>query len=90
MKNFKKLIVLAFLITAGACNDAIDIAQPGRLPADVAFQNVADLQDGLIGLYALFDTTSEIQFNSVFADEISIGFDNGGQGLGNGGVRFCT
>ncbi len=88
MKNIKKLVLLAFLITAGACNDAIDIQQPGRLPADVAFQNVADLQDGLIGLYALYDTTSEIQFNSVFTDEISIGFDNGGQGLGNGEYGF--
>ena len=88
MKNIKKLVLLAFLITAAACNDAIDIDQPGRLPADVAFQSVADLQDGVIGLYALYDTTSEIQFNSVFADEISIGFDNGGQGIGSGEYGF--
>ena len=61
------------------CNDAIDIIQPGTLDADAAFQTVSDLELGLLGVYNEFDYTPAIQFNAAFTDELSIGFDNGGQ-----------
>lgn len=89
MKNINKLfqfILLAFFIVG--CNDAIDIEQPGRLGAAQAFKTVADLQLGLFGAYDQFDTSTEIQFNAVFTDEISIGFDNGGQGISDGSYGF--
>ncbi|MEO9512583.1 MAG: RagB/SusD family nutrient uptake outer membrane protein [Flavobacteriaceae bacterium] len=88
MKTYNKLFILVVLIVFSGCNDAIDIDQPGRLPTEEAFKNLADLQDGLTGLYGLYDTTSEIQFNAVFTDEVSIGFDSGGQGIGNGEYGF--
>lgn len=89
MKLFKNIYILSFLaIFAVACNDAIDIEQPGRLGADQAFATVGDLQLGLLGAYNSFDHTSEIQFNALFTDELSIGFDNGGQGLGDGTYAF--
>lgn len=89
MKNIKKLIQFVFLIFfIIGCSDAIDIEQPGRLGAEEAFQTVADLQLGLFGAYDQFDTTPEIQFNAIFTDELSIGFDNGGQGLGDGSYGF--
>tara|TARA_R110001592_G_scaffold157863_1_gene388779 strand:- start:3056 stop:4546 length:1491 start_codon:yes stop_codon:yes gene_type:complete len=83
MKNYKKIIglFLAFSI-AVSCNDAIEIDQPGRLGAEQAFNSVADLQLGLLGAYSNYDQTPEIQFNAIFTDELSIGSDNGGQGLG--------
>lgn len=80
--------MLAVAFSVAACNDAIDIEQPGRLGADQAFSSVSDLQLGLFGAYNGFDHTSEIQFNALFADELSIGFDNGGQGIGNGTYGF--
>jgi hypothetical protein len=86
MKNYKKIFYflgLAAMLTA--CNDAIDIAQPGRLDADAAFENVADLQAGLYGVYDNYDISTEIAFSSIFTDELSIGFDNGGQGLADYG-----
>ena len=54
--NFIVLIIGVLV----SCNDAIDIQQPGRLPAEVAFETVDDLESGLLGLYALFDVTQEI------------------------------
>ena len=90
-KNIKSLniflLVSALFITI-SCTDAIEITQPGRLGADQAFKNVNDLQLGLSGVYSTFDHSSEIQFNALFTDELSIGFDNGGQGLGNGTYGF--
>ena len=75
---------LLFLSLAYSCNDAIEITQPGRFSADNAFQSVEDLSLGLLGTYNQLDITDQISFNSTFTDEISIGFDNGGQGLGDG------
>lgn len=86
MKNLKNLFLI-FGVFAGlvACNDAIEIDQPGRLDADAAFQTVADLQAGLFGVYDQFDLSPDIAFQSIFTDELSIGFDNGGQGLADYG-----
>ena len=82
MKNIKKLI-MTIGIFAGlvSCNDAIEIDQKGRLDAEAAFQSVADLEAGLFGVYDQFDTSPDIAFQSIFTDELAIGFDNGGQGL---------
>ena len=86
MKNLKNLFLI-FGVFAGlvACNDAIEIDQPGRLDADAAFQTVDDLRDGLFGVYDQFDLSPDIAFQSIFTDELSIGFDNGGQGLADYG-----
>jgi len=90
MKNIiNKLFLFAlFTFLTIGCNDAIDIEQPGRLGAEQAFKTVADLQLGLLGSYGTLDVTQEIQFNAVFTDEVAIGFDNGGQGIGNGEYGF--
>ena len=37
------------------------------------------------GVYDNFDLSGEIAFSSIFTDELSIGFDNGGQGLADYG-----
>ncbi|MGB5377235.1 MAG: hypothetical protein WBN26_04560, partial [Muriicola sp.] len=86
MKNYKKLFYLFGLVTMFvACNDAIYIDQPGRLDANAAFENVDDLRAGLFGVYDNYDLSTEIAFSSIFTDELSIGFDNGGQGLADYG-----
>jgi hypothetical protein len=86
MKNLKNLFLIFGVFTGlVACNDAIEIDQPGRLDADAAFQTVGDLRDGLFGVYDQFDLSPDIAFQSIFTDELSIGFDNGGQGLADYG-----
>jgi len=86
MKNYKNLLSLILVIGwLTACNDAIDIDQKGRLDAEAAFQSVDDLEAGLFGVYDRFDITPDIAFQSIFTDELAIGFDNGGQGLADYG-----
>lgn len=86
MKNIKNIfLTLGVVAGLASCNDAIEIDQPGRLDADAAFQTVADLQSGLFGVYDNYDISTDIAFQSIFTDELSIGFDNGGQGLADYG-----
>ncbi len=75
-----KYIFLGFVALTLSCNEAIDIEQVGRLGAEAAFQDVTDLESGILGSYNQFDYTPSIQWASNFTDEIAIGPDNGGQG----------
>jgi len=76
----KKIITFIFsLALFTACEDAIDIDQVGRITPDVAFQNLQDLQDGLIGVYTKYDLVQDIAHSSTFTDELSVGFISGGQ-----------
>lgn len=79
MKNIKLIFGFVVAFSLFSCEDAYKIDQPGRLTADVAFETVADLELGLIGLYNRLDLTPEIALSAYFTDEVSIGIDNGGQ-----------
>ena len=81
MKKINKLLFVGLLAVLMGCNDAIDIRQPGRLDAANAFRSVQDLQLGLLAVYNQWDLTPEISFSANFTDEVSIGFDSGGQGF---------
>ncbi|MDT0557490.1 RagB/SusD family nutrient uptake outer membrane protein [Ichthyenterobacterium sp. W332] len=81
MKKKNNLVVIALLVLLVGCSDSIDIRQPGRLDAENAFSTVTDLQLGLLGVYDQWDLTPEISLSANFCDEVSIGFDSGGQGL---------
>ncbi len=88
MKKSLFLLSLVLSMVLGACNDALDIDQPGRLPADQAFQTVEDLRLGLLGVYGFMDHSAAVGFNAVYTDEASIGLDNGGQGINDGTYSF--
>ncbi len=83
MKYIYRTLLGAFtaLVFATSCNEAIEITQPGLLSADRSFETLQDLENGLLGAYDRLDITQQIQFNAAFTDEISRGFDSGGQGL---------
>jgi len=82
MKYINKLLTVAFVaFFVTSCNEAIEITQPGRLTPDKTFITVSDLEGGLLGAYSNLDLTQQIQFNASFTDELSIGFDSGGQGV---------
>ena len=82
MKKIKNLLLVGCLLTVLTnCNDAIEIRQVGRLDAENAFRSVADLEQGLLGVYNQWDLTPEISLSANFTDEIAIGFDSGGQGF---------
>jgi len=80
--KLKHKIIILFVATLAlfSCEDAIDIEQVGNLDASVAFNNVSDLELGVIGVYGDLDNTAEIRYTALATDEVSIGTENGGQG----------
>lgn len=81
MKKIKSLftVVLVLVLTA-SCDDAIDIIQDGEFPMELNTED--DLKQYLRGqIYSNLDISSDISFNAVFTDEVSIGVDNGGQDI---------
>jgi len=81
MKKIKLfLYVAAVSIFAAACDDAIDITQPSELLPEDTFETVADLQTGILGVYASIPGEDIILFTSTFTDEVKLGRANGGQG----------
>lgn len=83
MKKIKRILLVAFLaISTFSCDDALEIVQDGEINNDASFQTVANLRQFLIGdIYSRVNNTNEIDFTSIFTDEVGIGPNNGGQGL---------
>lgn len=81
--------MVAIGVSFASCNDAIDIVQDGERndPYDV-YRNAADVKRGLNGIYNSLPGESEIEFVSIFTDEVAIGIGNGGQGLIGGEYGF--
>jgi len=87
----KKLVILLMSFTSlsyVSCSDAIDIAPEGLLTPENAFRTLEDLQLGINTVYARMGNETELEFASVFTDEVSIGLENGGQGLIDGEFSF--
>ena len=82
-----KKIILTLSIFAGlffnSCDsDLLDKFTPGTLEEDEGIVSAIDLRRLMNRTYTSLIPISEIEFNSVFTDEVAIGFANGGQGLG--------
>ncbi|WP_372474271.1 RagB/SusD family nutrient uptake outer membrane protein [Capnocytophaga sp. ARDL2] len=89
MKNKLIIAMLALGTLATSCTDAYDIVQKGEVNVDTdAFRTAADIVSGLNTVYSSIPVGTEIEFNSVFTDEIAIGLENGGQGLLRGEYNF--
>jgi len=82
MKKYVGFFLLGTLLSLTSCDESlIDQFTPGALTEEVAVQTSADLAKLMNASYALLTPISEIEFNSVFTDEVGIGFANGGQGI---------
>lgn len=63
--------------------------QPGEVnDPDAVYKTVADLERGALSVYGSWTPLTEIEFNSVFTDEVAIGRNNGGQGINDGLYTF--
>ncbi|KFC24053.1 RagB/SusD family nutrient uptake outer membrane protein [Chryseobacterium sp. FH1] len=96
-KENMKRILYSILITGtltttiNSCsNDYLENYTPGALTEEVAITNSSDLQRLLNSTLGIISSRSETLFNSVFTDEIGIGFVNGGQGLTDDWVFFAA
>jgi len=82
MKKYLGFFILCTTFFLTSCDeDLLDTYSPGALTEEVAVQTSADLGRLMNAAYIILTPTSEIEFNSIFTDEASIGFANGGQGL---------
>ena len=88
--NIFKFIIIATITVFSNCENAIDIKQVGRVTDDVAFTNVLELEQGLIGAYGRFDLTREVAMSVNYTDETAEGPDNGGQGRTTGHIFNLT
>ena len=80
-KIFISLFALTILLTS-CSEELLDTYNPGILSEEESVKSVVDLRGFMNRTYSLLTPTGEIAFNSVFTDEVAIGFANGGQGLG--------
>lgn len=82
MKKYLGFFILCSTFFLTSCDeDLLETYSPGALTDEVAVQTSADLGKLMNAAYIGLTPTSEIDFNSIFTDEASIGFANGGQGL---------
>lgn len=82
MKKYLGFFILGASLFVTSCDEnLLDTYAPGALTEEVAVQKSSDLGRLMNAAYILLTPTSEIEFNSIFTDEASIGFANGGQGL---------
>lgn len=90
MRNNKLvLIFVALLGLTFSCQDAYDMRQPGEVnDPNAVYQTVDDLERGALSVYGSWTPLTEIEFNSVFTDEVAIGRNNGGQGINDGLYTF--
>jgi len=88
--NIFKLTIMAVIAIFSNCENAVDINQVGRVTADVAFTNVQELEQGLIGAYSRIDLTMEVAMSVNYTDETAEGPDNGGQGRTTGFIFNLT
>lgn len=82
MKKYIKLVLLSAGTLFVSCdNDLLEPYTPGQNTEEVALQTSTDLGNLMNSAYANLSSRSEAVDVSVFTDEVSIGFGNGGQGV---------
>ncbi len=88
MKKSLFTIIAAFALLTG-CSDAYEIDQPGLITEESqVFNDAPTVARGVVGIYNLLRPEGEIQFASVFTDEVGLGNGNGGQGINDGSFNF--
>ncbi|MCI3937981.1 RagB/SusD family nutrient uptake outer membrane protein [Chryseobacterium aahli] len=82
MKKYIKLVLLSAGTLFVSCdNDLLEPYTPGQNTEEVALKTSTDLGNLMNSAYANISSRSEAVDVSVFTDEVSIGFGNGGQGI---------
>ncbi len=92
MKKFLILLSISglFLATTSCDEDLLEPFTPGALTEDIAVTNVTQLGQLMNSAYGLLFDREEAVFTSVFTDEASIGFANGGQGRNEEFIFFLN
>lgn len=86
-KHIFKILFLFALSLSVSCEDATDILQEGELTEDAAYRSLADVQSGLLGVYAAYapdgggnGTGNSLYANAILGDNLKAGLASNGQG----------
>ncbi|WP_144281873.1 RagB/SusD family nutrient uptake outer membrane protein [Chryseobacterium echinoideorum] len=91
MKKILYITAAVFSLSFISCSEELmETYAPGALVEETAIQNADELQLFLNTTYTGLTSRSQSAFVSVFTDEASIAFDNGGQGLNDDYVFFLN
>lgn len=90
MKKIFKLLIFSSFFLVSCEKDLLEPFIPGQLSEDVATENSSDLQRIMNSSYNILTNRQEAVFNSVFTDEVGIGFSNGGQGINDNYIFFLN
>lgn len=91
MKFNIKLLFFAVSLSLLSCNsDLLEPLTPGVLTEELAIRSPADLTRLTNNAYVALYGRADIQFTSVFTDEVSIGTNNGGQGINDNYAFIVT
>lgn len=77
----KYLILIGLITTLISCEDQLDRTPDDTLISETAYKTVADLADGVNGIYTNYNPNVVIDINEIYTDNARIGKDNGGQKL---------
>ena len=83
MKKYITICSAICLTVMVACEDATDILPVDAVAAEEALTTPSDIELALSGAFAFYSPQSIIQFSSRFTDDLRIGGNSGGQGVGN-------
>ena len=90
MKKIFLLIIFAGAFFVSCDENLLEPFTPGSLTEDVAITTSEDLQKLMNSTYGLLTDRSDIEFSSVFTDEVGIGYANGGQGINDNYIFFLN
>lgn len=82
MKTIKVKYILFFglCVFCMSCKKELNLKPINTITEEVTYQNVDDLEKGLVGCYAFTSITNKIYIGSLISDELRISFENRGQG----------
>lgn len=80
MKKIFLSITIIGALGLGSCKKQLDLLPTDSIDNSKAFQSVADLEQGLLGVYSANDQTNKEYIASILADETRISSENRGQG----------
>ena len=82
MKKIYILTIACSSLILGSCDKALDLKPTEFIVEDKAFQNLNDLNQATLGVYAAINTEEIIYTNTLMADETRLSNQNTGQGQG--------
>lgn len=83
------LTILSSIALLTSCQDAYEIDQDGLITQEsLVYKDAKTVLRGVNTIYATLIPEKEVQFQSVFTDEVGLGKANGGQGINDGSYSF--